>query len=150
MSRRAVRPLPALLSSQAEGVLPSQRNPWEMDPRIQGILEAMGSYCGEPLTVHGMAARLGLSRSRLEHLFREQTGLPFRATLLDFRLAKAATLLADWSRRIKEIASLCGYSSTASFTKAFRRQFGKSPSDYRHSTFGQKTAHPDNRLKLTA
>jgi transcriptional regulator GlxA family with amidase domain len=127
----------------------NERDSWDMDPRIQCIIGAMRSSCGERLSVNGMALQLGLSRSRFAHLFREQTGLSFREALIELRLSKAITLLADWRCRIKEVASLCGYSSTASFTKAFRRQFGKSPSDYRHSTFGRQTAHPDNKSKLT-
>jgi AraC family transcriptional regulator of arabinose operon len=144
MSRDASLRSPSILSSQTGKFPQSLRTHRVADPRIQGILEAMCSNSGDPLSVGGMAGRLGLSRSRFEHLFRKQTGQAPKAVLLEFRFAKAKALLADWTHRVKEVADACGCSSTAGFTKAFRRQFGKSPSDYRRSTFRQQTAHPDN------
>jgi transcriptional regulator GlxA family with amidase domain len=97
-----------------------------------------------------MAVQAGLSRSRFEHLFREQTGQTFRAALREFRLAKGAGLLGDWTRRIKEVAGLCGYSSNESFAKVFRKRFGETPQGYRRSTIGQEIAHSGSKLKLTA
>jgi len=148
VSRKAAHPAQPPLHRKPNKAGPSHRKPLPIDARIQGALEIMRSTCEASLTASGMAARLGLSRSRFEHLLHEQTGKTFGGTLSDFRLAKARALLADCTRRIKEIASLCAYSSTAGFTKAFRRRFGKSPSNYRRSTFGQEIAHRDSELGL--
>jgi AraC-like DNA-binding protein len=136
--------------SRRVDVGPGWAGPVESDLRIRAVLEGVRLNCGGPLTVRGVAASVGLSRSRFEHLFREQTGMCFTKALRDLRLAKAVSLLGDPNRRVKEAAGLCGYSSTASFSKAFRRGFGRAPSYYRRSTFGQQIAHPDTGLKLTA
>lgn len=132
MLRTPTYPLPAR-SVQGEEVSPSKR---ATDPRIARVVKAVRFHLGDPLTISGIAAIVGLSRSRLEHLFSEETGLTFTETLREYRLAKALALLIDPTLRIKEIASLCGYSTIEGFDKAFRKRFESTPSGYRHSTFG--------------
>jgi len=134
-------------SAQVDGVSPSQRI--AKDPRVERVLEAIRSHLEEHLTVGGMAASVGLSRSRLEHLLREQTGFKFTDVIHGLRLEKAITLLGDPRLRIKEVASLCGYATTEGFDKAFRKRFGDRPSAYRRSTFGQQIAHSDSGTALT-
>ena len=51
--------------------------------------------------------------------------------LLAFRMEKARSLLADASTSVKEVARLVGYRDAFSFSKAFHRFTGKSPSEYR-------------------
>jgi AraC family transcriptional regulator of arabinose operon len=150
MSPRRTRSLPIHFPARGVAVRGSQRNAVPVDPRIQSTLETIRVEYGAPLTVSRMAARAGLSRSRFEHLFRRQTGRTFRATLHEVRVAKAAILLADSSCRVKEIADKCGYSSSQSLDRAFRKRFGKPPSAYRRSIYGYQIAHPDTTLKLTA
>jgi AraC-like DNA-binding protein len=81
--------------------------------------------------VRDVAARLGLSRSRFEHLFRDETGRAFRTALREVRLLLARNLLRDPSLRIKEVACTCGYRSVPSFSREFKRRFGRSPSRWR-------------------
>jgi transcriptional regulator GlxA family with amidase domain len=83
-----------------------------------------------------LAASVGLSRSRLEHLFKAQAGASIRAYVEARRLAKAKALLQDVRLRIKEVAARCGYSSASSLTREFKRRLGFSPSKYRSSTPG--------------
>ncbi|MBZ5670299.1 MAG: helix-turn-helix transcriptional regulator [Acidobacteriia bacterium] len=112
-----------------------------MDPRILRTLAAIEGDCAQCLRVSRLAAQVGLSRSRFEHLFKEQTGETLKSRLRLIRLTKAQSLLADYSLRIKEVASECGYSSSACFAHDFKKAFHVSPSQYRRSTFWQQTAH---------
>lgn len=43
----------------------------------------------------------------------------------------ATRLLETTEMKLDEMAVLLGYSDTASFTRAFRRWFNRSPGDYR-------------------
>jgi len=105
------------------------------DPRIKAALEEMARQHVERLTADGLAAQLGLSRSRFEHLFKQHTGTTFRHHLRETRLVKARRLLADPGLRVKEVASKRGYATTSDLTRAFRERFGLSPSRYRRSRF---------------
>ena len=79
-----------------------------------------------------IAARLGVP-VRTMHRHLEQQGFSFRQ-LLDEARFKAATLgLADHSRSICSVAESLGYAETASFTRAFRRWSGKTPSEWRRT-----------------
>lgn len=74
-----------------------------------------------------------MSRSAFSARFREVVGEPPMRYLTRHRLIRAAEHLRANERSIFEIASLCGYESPVSLTKAFRRQFGTSPARYRRS-----------------
>lgn len=134
----------AVFLSSAGEVSQVHGNP-SMDLRIVDALRFMQGDCHNPLTVQQMALRAGLSRSRFEHLFSQQTGETFRAALAEFRFAKAAILLTDFSLTVKEIAAMCGYAGSHSFGKAFSKHFGLMPSTYRRSTHGYQIARQDTR-----
>ena len=107
-----------------------------MDERIRLALHLMERQIAAQLRVSDAAAMLGLSCSRFEHLFKQQTGQTFKARLQEIRLNKAKTLLADPTLRIKEVACTCGYSMTSNFIKCFKKRFRLTPSEYRRSTIG--------------
>lgn len=146
---RTVGSAPAkVLLSPGRELHPVRRNP-TTDPRIADAFEYLRANCRNAVTEEQIALRAGLSRSRFAHLFRQQTGESFRASLGEFRLAKAAFLLTDCTLRIKEIAAVCGYADSHSFDAAFRRRFGLTPSAYRRSTIHYQIAHRNTRPMLT-
>jgi AraC family transcriptional regulator of arabinose operon len=104
--------------------------------RIEAALQEVARGHAQRLTEDALAARLGLSRSRFAHLFREQTRSSFRRRLREIELTKAKVLLGDPGLRVKEIASKCGYATTSDLTRAFKKKFGLPPSQYRASTSG--------------
>lgn len=104
------------------------------DRRIEAALKLMDDGFAKRLTGMGVAFQVGLSRSRFEHLFREQTGTTFKLRLREIRLARGRCLLAEPRLNVKEIATLCGYAATSNFDRDFKRRFGLSPSQYRRST----------------
>jgi len=120
-----------------------------MDVRILRALARLEADFSRHLTVAQMAADIGLSRSRFEHLFKQSTGDGFKTRLRRLRLMKARALLSEYKLSIKEIAFRCGYSNLPSFSRDFKKLFLTSPSLLRHSTIRQKIAHSDNKLLLT-
>lgn len=119
------------------------------DQRVRAALATLQANYSAHLTSGGVASTLGLSRSRFEHLLRQETGATFRRKLQDVRLAAARTLLADPTLRIKEVAARCGYAKTCDFTRAYHARFGVAPSEWRRSTFGKQIAHSANEIGLT-
>ncbi len=107
----------------------------KMDPRIASIIEMIERDCTQRFTVSRVAAQLRLSRSRFEHLFKEQTCKTFKSHLRKVRVARAKSLLTDRCLSIKEVAVRCGYLSATGLSRDFRRIVHSSPSNYRRSTF---------------
>jgi len=97
--------------------------------RVSELLEAIAS--GQPCSLERLASEFNLSKSHLQHLFKQQTGLRLGHTIIDHRLDRAAQLLKSTNLRIKEIAGAVGYEHTSSFVRAFERRFMRAPQAYR-------------------
>ncbi|MGL4238613.1 AraC family transcriptional regulator [Tabrizicola sp.] len=101
------------------------------DQQIGRALSAIHQTPERNWTVAALAAEAGLSRSAFAIRFADivgQTPLSYVAT---WRLDRAAAYLRGGSARITEIAALTGYGSEAALSRAFKRQFGVSPAQYR-------------------
>lgn len=84
---------------------------------------------GSPLTPADLCAALGVSRTSLYRLFRNDGGIG-RAILAERLAAARAALIDPWDRRrIGEVARDYGFGSTGELSRAFRRAFGCPPSD---------------------
>lgn len=101
------------------------------EERLRQILERIKS--GPCCSVHSLALEFNLSSSRLQHLFKQQTGSCLGQVLTERRLQQAIYLLEHTNLRIKEIACTVGYEHTSSFDRAFERRFGYSPVLYRQT-----------------
>ena len=113
--------------------------PVVQERRVLKILQMIES---EPLfRIEDLARQFNLSHSYLEHLFKEQTGVPLGQLLTEQRLRRAAYLLVHTNKRIKEIAQAVGYEHTSSFVRAFERQFTKPPRLYR-----EESGKPPSRM----
>ena len=64
-------------------------------------------------------------------LFREYLGLTPTEYIRKLRLSQAALRLRDGEDRVIDIAFDLGFSNVDTFTRAFFREFGCNPSDYR-------------------
>ncbi|HMF90599.1 MAG TPA: AraC family transcriptional regulator [Candidatus Angelobacter sp.] len=101
------------------------------EERFRQIVERIQS--GPCCTIHALALEFNLSSSRLQHLFKQQTGACLGHVLTERRLQQATYLLEHTNLRIKEIACTVGYEHTSSFDRAFERRFGYSPVLYRQT-----------------
>lgn len=104
--------------------------------RIPGLGAAMGVIHGRPdhdWSVHELAEIAGLSRAAFAARFFEIVGAPPVQYLRDVRMRLACRLLRETDQGIKEIAADVGYSSEASFSKAFSRCCGMAPGEYRRN-----------------
>jgi AraC family transcriptional regulator of arabinose operon len=85
----------------------------------------------EPVKIEQIACSLGLNRSYLTRLFKDATGYSLQEYLLTYRMKMAIKLLSDNSLSVAQIAKNVGYNDTFTFSKAFKRHFGKAPSECR-------------------
>ncbi len=80
------------------------------------------------LDATGLAAALGVSRSTLEHRFREVTGGSVHEAIEEVRLAKVRRRLASpRCGTMDEVAAECGFSSAEYLSHVFKRRFGMPP-----------------------
>ena len=103
------------------------------DTHLSKTLYLMHRYPEEPWTLQRLAKQSGLSRSSLSERFRRVVGITPQAYLNHYRLRLAARFLRQEQYSIDKISELVGYASNHSFSGAFKRRYGQSPSHYRKS-----------------
>ena len=92
----------------------------------------MSHYYSHPITINDVCQSLNLSRSYLHKLFTKELGQSPKQFLSDLRLTKACQLLTETSYSITIIANSVGYDDVLTFSRAFKKVLGLSPSDYRN------------------
>jgi AraC-like DNA-binding protein len=103
-----------------------------MDSRIEAAVGFIHDHFREHLAARQIAHQVGISRSRFEHLFRQQAGSCFKGYVRELRLREAERMLTrSVPPPLKEIAFELGYKYPTNLTRDFRRRFGKPPSRYR-------------------
>ena len=103
------------------------------DPVIGPALRLIQHEAHEPWTVASLARRVGLSRAAFAARFTEAVGEPPMRFLNSWRLALAADLLRDPDVTVSSVARDVGFTSPYTFSTAFKRHYGKSPSDHRRA-----------------
>jgi AraC-like DNA-binding protein len=102
--------------------------------RVGEVLQLISDQIGNPgLSVAAVAEQMGVT-PRYIHLLLEQSDKTFAKHVLQKRLERALELLsadARGDRRIADIAFAAGFSDLSYFNRAFRRQFGDTPSRIR-------------------
>jgi AraC family transcriptional activator of pyochelin receptor len=78
-----------------------------------------------------IAQKVGVNEFKLKNGFRELFGNGVYEFLRLERMQEARELLHSPSRSIKEVAAKTGYKSVNSFIKAFKKEFGLTPGEYR-------------------
>lgn len=87
----------------------------------------------EPVTLNGFADQLAVTPYHLARAFAEATGQPLMRYVWRRRLTLAAQALAYGHASILTIALDAGYASPEAFTRAFRAEFGLTPSALRRA-----------------
>ncbi|QGX00002.1 AraC family transcriptional regulator [Streptococcus ruminicola] len=83
------------------------------------------------LKVSQIAKKLNLNRSYLYKIFKEETGYSIKDYLGQIRMEKSADLLINTTFHISEVANAVGFPDALAFSKAFKKHFDQSPSNYR-------------------
>ena len=83
------------------------------------------------LNRYQVASRFSLTETYFSVLFREQTGVYFSHYLENYRIQAACDMLLQESISIGGVAERVGYASDATFSRAFKRVKGLSPSRFK-------------------
>lgn len=107
-----------------------QRVNKRMDPRIEETLHHLSTHMLDPVRVDLLAKAVGLSPSRLSHLFKQNTGESIVGMLNQMRIRQAALLLERTNRTATEAALEVGYQNYNHFAKQFQKLYGVNPSTF--------------------
>lgn len=85
------------------------------------------------ITIEDLCNRLGITRSYLTKLFKEELHSAPYEYLVNLRINKASSLLKLTSLPVKQISNMVGYHDPFVFSKLFKQKTGVSPKDYRNT-----------------
>ena len=83
--------------------------------------------------MENMAARLSLSPSYFQTLYRAEFGVSCYEDVLRAKTELAEYYLANTLMTVREISGLCGFENDVHFMRQFRRRTGMTALEYRRS-----------------
>ncbi|MBK3645966.1 MULTISPECIES: AraC family transcriptional regulator [Streptomyces] len=101
------------------------------DPAVGAALRAIHGDPAHPWTVEELGAAGGLSRAAFARRFTTLVGEPPLAYLTWWRMTTAGKLLREADLPLRSVAERTGYTSEFAFAKAFKREYGMAPGQYR-------------------
>ena len=94
--------------------------------RVQEIMEYLDGNLSEEIDIDALAERFFISKYYMMRLFQKETGTTIYSYLTQKRLLKARELM-DGGMRATESCYACGFHSYSSFTRAYGKYFGTTP-----------------------
>ncbi|MGW1912430.1 AraC family transcriptional regulator [Streptomyces sp. NPDC002076] len=101
------------------------------DPAVAAALRAIHAEPARAWTVAELGAAGGLSRAAFARRFTALVGEPPLTYLTWWRMTTAGRLLRSDDLSLRQIADRTGYTSEFAFAKAFKREYGMAPGQYR-------------------
>ena len=103
----------------------------ETSERIEDVVKYIRAHISESLDRETLAAVAGFSIPHFHWVFTAHVGESAITYVRRLRMERAGRKLRMGAVDITEVALAAGYDSHAAFSKAFKQQFGLSPSEFR-------------------
>lgn len=103
----------------------------ENDIRMQQMMQYIIANLTEEINLTDLADSMYVSTSTLSRIFKKNTGVYFADYVTRLRLQPSLRLLTSTNQSMTQIALSCGFTNSASFNRAFRKEMNMSPSKYR-------------------
>ena len=126
-NRQRARNLLSVATHTGEVDSLSSRDRAFMD-ELYSLMEA--ELANEELDISGLTQMLRMSRTKFYYKIKGLTGKTPSEFFMQYKLNTAAKLLLEGKLNVSEIAMKTGFSTLPHFSKAFKKQFGVSPSKY--------------------
>ncbi|HCB02192.1 MAG TPA: hypothetical protein DEP19_07400 [Anaerolineae bacterium] len=111
----------------------------EHSQTIEDVMSYIREHIHEPLNREMLAEVAGFSVPHFHRIFHEQVGESAISYVRRMRLKRAGQKLRMGAVNITEVALAAGYDSHAAFGKAFKGQYGLSPSEFRQLSCSEAT-----------
>lgn len=99
--------------------------------RVEQAVRYIEEHYSYPITVEDIAGYTGVCRSHLYRMFQRVLKKSPKDYVEEYRIRQACQLLGETGLPITTIAHSVGYEDNLYFSKAFKKNMGKTPSDYR-------------------
>ena len=102
---------------------------------VQEQIERAAAYFNEnyntKISIDDYAESLHISTNWYIHNFKQSAGMSPAQYILSLRMVNAQSLLERTTYNIKEISEIVGYENPLYFSRVFKKEIGKSPTQYR-------------------
>ena len=106
-------------------------------PGDSHALKAIVNYCAKnytaELSLALLESELHISRYYISHLFSDKLQIGFNDYVNSLRVSFACNYLRHSDLSVTEIGILVGFGTLRTFNRAFQKQMGKTPSEYRRA-----------------
>lgn len=103
------------------------------------VMNYLNHHFTENVTVDSVAGALFLNKDYISHVFKEETGFSLIGYVISLRINQAKLLLSETNRSVTDIATACGYTDFAYFSKQFKQHTKLSPSQFRKQAMGKRS-----------
>ena len=108
----------------------------EQEKKEQSVILLTKNYIRENyqnpyLSLQDISNYVHLSNSHICMLFKKETGITINQYMTEIRMEKAKKMLKDGRYSVSVISEMAGYKDSSYFGKAFRKNFGLTPLEYR-------------------
>lgn len=114
--------------------VPETRSSVRTQAQLQIMMQYIHKHYMEQITLEDIARTVMLSKSSVLKLFQKNLRTSPVNYLIDYRLKRAARLLATTENSILSIAGDTGFENAGYFCRKFKERFGLTPGGYRKST----------------
>lgn len=116
--------------------------------RINLVIDYISSHLDEKLYLDKLSNISAISPYHFHRIMSAYLGESIGSYIIRCRIEASSTILKYSSHQVDEIAYKIGYDSPASFTKAFKKHFGVSPTEFRNTnnSITMKTLITDRTL----
>lgn len=98
---------------------------------VSEIKKIIDDFYNAEINLENISNKLGMSISRICHVFKEETGQSIIDYRIDKQLQEAKSLLITSDMPINQISSLVGFSDSSYFAKTFKRKYKITPKQMR-------------------
>ncbi len=113
------------------------------DKRLSRAVSFIHRKFASSITLSEVASEAALSKSALAQQFKQATGMAPIEYLAKWRMLKAGEMLVKDRLPVAQVSERAGYRSDIAFSRAFKREYGVTPAQYRrhgHSAEPDATA----------
>lgn len=99
--------------------------------RVRQATAFIARHCAGEVSLHAVAAQIGMAPSAFSRFFHRHTGYRFVDFVIQTRVQRACEMLVRDPASITDICFEAGFTNLSNFNRQFRRLIGMTPRDYR-------------------
>lgn len=126
------------ISEMTKGTM-SEESQTQTELYIQNAESFIKNNLHRKITVQEISDFLKISRNHLSRIYKKEKGISIQQYMISLKLNTAAQYLKNENLSVKEISLSVGYPDQLEFSKAFKKKFNQSPSEWRKKMFWEQS-----------